>query len=139
MEALTSLPGDAAQLAMLFQNLLSNALKVHPSGLPLVSKVQASWVSADSVPLSDIAGRRALAYHRIDIVDNGIGFDEKYRDRIFDLFQRLPGKNEFAGTGIGLAICEKVVSNHGGAVTATSQPGYGARFRVYLPSDVKTS
>jgi signal transduction histidine kinase len=72
-------------------------------------------------------------YHCIEITDNGVGFDEKYTERIFQVFQRLHGKNEFAGTGVGLAICEKVVANHGGAITAHSQPGQGATFRVYLP------
>lgn len=73
-------------------------------------------------------------YHRIDVVDNGIGFDEKYLDRVFQVFQRLHTKSEFSGTGIGLAICEKVIANHGGAITAVSQPGQGATFQIYLPS-----
>jgi signal transduction histidine kinase len=75
----------------------------------------------------------AQTYHQIEVIDNGIGFDEKYKDRIFQVFQRLHGKSAYAGTGIGLAICEKVVLNHGGVITAYSQPGQGATFRVYLP------
>jgi signal transduction histidine kinase len=75
----------------------------------------------------------AAEYDRIDVSDDGIGFDDKYVDRIFQVFQRLHGRNEYVGTGIGLAICEKVAANHGGAITATSQPGQGATFRVYLP------
>ncbi len=67
------------------------------------------------------------------MTDNGIGFDEKYLDRIFQVFQRLHGKNVYAGTGVGLAICRKVVENHRGAITADSQLGAGATFRVYLP------
>ena len=74
-----------------------------------------------------------MIYHRIDVADNGIGFDPKYVDRIFQVFQRLHGKNEITGTGIGLAICEKVAANHGGAITANSQIGQGATFSVYLP------
>nr|WP_240543498.1 ATP-binding protein [Spirosoma foliorum] len=66
--------------------------------------------------------------------DNGIGFDEKYADQIFRVFQRLHGKNEYGGTGIGLAICQQVVNNHNGAITATSKPGEGTTFRVYLPA-----
>ncbi len=65
--------------------------------------------------------------------DNGIGFDEKYRDRIFQIFQRLHGRNEYEGTGIGLAICRKIVDRHGGAIMATSTPGAGAKFIITLP------
>ncbi len=65
--------------------------------------------------------------------DNGIGFDEKYRDRIFQIFQRLHGRNEYEGTGIGLAICRKIVERHGGAITASSSPGAGAKFIIMLP------
>lgn len=68
-----------------------------------------------------------------EVVDNGIGFDEQYVDRIFQVFQRLHGKTRYVGTGIGLAICAKVVANHGGAITAHSQVGQGATFWVYLP------
>jgi signal transduction histidine kinase len=67
------------------------------------------------------------------VEDNGIGFDEKYRDRIFQIFQRLHGRNEYEGTGIGLAICRKIVERHGGAINASSSPGAGARFTITLP------
>ncbi|GLU57004.1 hypothetical protein Dfri01_64650 [Dyadobacter frigoris] len=85
--------------------------------------------------LSDVkaADLSHKAYHRIDITDNGIGFEQKNAHRIFQVFQRLHGKHEFAGTGIGLAICEKVVINHGGMIKATAQKGAGATFSIYLP------
>jgi len=67
------------------------------------------------------------------VEDNGIGFDEKYRDRIFQIFQRLHGRSEYEGTGIGLAICRKIVDRHGGSITANSSPGAGARFIIALP------
>jgi light-regulated signal transduction histidine kinase (bacteriophytochrome) len=66
-------------------------------------------------------------------VDNGIGFEQHYVDRIFQVFQRLHGRQQYSGTGIGLAICQKVVNNHGGAIVASSQPDQGATFSVYLP------
>lgn len=128
-----TLLGDQSQLRQLFQNLLSNALKFHQMGLQPIVEMSACVISSAELPTSVRPSRAAATYHRIDVSDNGIGFDEKYLDRIFQVFQRLHGRNEFVGTGIGLAICEKVVANHGGAITATSKPGQGAIFSVYLP------
>ena len=130
---LPTLTGDASQLGQLFQNLLSNALKFRQADTPPLIQVWAQPVKSVDLPAGVKPSRVAVEYHRIDVVDNGVGFEEKYLDRIFQVFQRLHGKNEYAGTGIGLAICEKVVTNHGGAITATSQPGQGATFSVYLP------
>jgi len=71
---------------------------------------------------------------RLTVRDNGIGFDEKYRDRIFEVFQRLHGRDEYEGTGVGLAICRKIAERHGGAITANSREGEGATFVVTLPA-----
>ncbi len=134
VDPLPTIQGDSQQLGQLFQNLLSNALKFRrPDSSPHV-RVRTQAVSAHDLPSAIRPARQALVYHRIDVSDNGIGFDEKYVDRIFQVFQRLHGRAEFTGTGIGLAICEKVAANHGGAITATSQPGQGATFSVYLPA-----
>jgi PAS domain S-box-containing protein len=138
IEGLPTVVGDAGQLSQLFTNLLSNALKFRrtdESGNPLPPRIRftTQLVLAHELPPGVKPTRNASRYHQINITDNGIGFDEKYLDRIFQVFQRLHGKNEFAGTGIGLAICEKVVANHGGAITASSQLGEGATFSVYLP------
>ncbi len=135
---LPTVKGDPSQLSQLFQNLLSNALKFQPADPPGALtvphiRVTTKQVSATDLPPSIKPIRETAAYSCIDVVDNGIGFDQKYAERIFQVFQRLHGRNEFAGTGIGLAICEKVVANHGGAITAVSQPGRGATFSVYLP------
>lgn len=133
VESLPTVQGDASQLGQLFQNLLSNALKFRkPDATPLI-RVSAQEVTASQLPYLVKPTRPARSYHRINVADNGIGFDDKYVDRIFQVFQRLHGKNQYAGTGIGLAICEKVVANHGGAISAISQPGQGATFSVYLP------
>jgi|GEM_PF-673612 len=131
--ALPTIFGNASQLNQLFQNLLSNALKFHRPGVrPLIS-ITAAPVPKTDLPPEVKPARASRQYYRIDVADNGIGFEEKYLDRIFQVFQRLHGRNQYAGTGIGLAICEKVVTNHGGAITATSQPGQGATFSIYLP------
>ena len=71
---------------------------------------------------------------RLTVADDGIGFDEKYLDRIFQVFQRLHGRTEYEGTGVGLAICRKIVERHGGDITAQSAPGQGATFVVTLPT-----
>ncbi|GAB3773881.1 hypothetical protein GCM10028818_15850 [Spirosoma horti] len=133
VDPLPSIKGDASQLAQLFQNLVSNALKFGHSGAKPVIEVRTECVTATDLPLAVRPVRAAVTYQRIDVSDNGIGFDEKYVERIFQVFQRLHSTSKYAGTGIGLAICEKVVVNHGGAITARSQPGQGTTFSVYLP------
>ncbi|MBO0930458.1 PAS domain S-box protein [Fibrella aquatilis] len=130
---LPTVQGDASQLGQLFQNLLSNALKFTRPGIPPQVNITVHTLPAAALPHILKPAREADTYYRIDVADNGIGFDEKYADRIFQVFQRLHGRGQFAGTGIGLAICEKVVANHGGAITVTSQPNQGATFSVYLP------
>ncbi|WP_461129678.1 PAS domain-containing sensor histidine kinase [Spirosoma aerophilum] len=133
---LSNLPvvqGDSLQLNQLFQNLLSNAIKFRRmNGIPQI-QVIAHRLNRVDLPPDVQPTRLTTTYWCIMVSDNGIGFEEKYRDRIFQVFQRLHGKDEFSGTGIGLAICQKVVTNHGGVMTADSQPGQGASFRVYLP------
>jgi PAS domain S-box-containing protein len=115
---------DAMQMHQLFQNLIGNALKFHQKGKPPVIRV---YVESRDFP--------ELADHMLRLVveDNGIGFDEKYLDRIFTVFQRLHGRTEYEGTGIGLAICRKIAQRHGGDITARSIPGQGASFLIALP------
>lgn len=134
--------GDVAQLHQLFYNLITNAIKFRqPDQAPVINISSRLIVGTelDEYPLTDIImeakftdGRRR-AYYEITVADNGIGFDERYSDRIFQVFQRLHGRSHYEGSGIGLAICKKVADNHGGAITAFSQAGQGSRFVVYLP------
>lgn len=133
VDLLPTVMGDSSQLGQLFQNLISNALKFRRAGFPPVIGIRSQMLAADQLPASISPAQNAPFYHQIDVKDNGIGFDEQLVDQIFQVFQRLHGKNEYAGTGIGLAICQKVAVNHGGAITATSQIGQGAMFTVYLP------
>ncbi len=120
--------GDAVQLQQLFLNLIGNAIKFAKAGLPPVVKITSKQVQAEFL------GRRGPACE-ISIADNGIGFDEKYLDRIFTIFQRLHGRHEYEGTGIGLAVCRKIVDRHGGYLTAKSKVGEGATFVLTLPTE----
>jgi PAS domain S-box-containing protein len=131
---LPTIEGDASQLVQLFQNLLSNALKFRRDDVVPTIRIRARQLPLADLPTTIKPTRSAAVYHQIDITDNGIGFDEKYLDRIFQLFQRLHPKRSYAGTGVGLAICQKVVDNLGGAITASSQVDQGATFSVYLPA-----
>ncbi len=133
VESLPSIMGDESQLRQLFQNLLSNALKFRQPQTRLRIRISAQLVAGTDLPPSLKTARPAASYHLICVEDNGIGFDEMYLDRIFQVFQRLHGKNQYPGTGIGLAIVQKVAANHGGGVIATSRVGLGSTFQVYLP------
>ena len=100
---------------------------------PLESVYLPATVSVPGELPAELADLGQKSFLVIEVTDNGIGFEEKYKDRIFHPFQRLHNRLAYSGTGIGLAICEKVVANHGGAITATSQLGQGATFTIYLP------
>jgi PAS domain S-box-containing protein len=121
---LPTIDADGLQMRQLLQNLISNALKFHKPG-------QAPHVTIEGKLLNDDKETNALC--QISVADDGIGFDEKYLDRIFAIFQRLHARNEYDGTGIGLAVCRKIVERHGGTLTARSSSGQGATFIVTLP------
>lgn len=125
---LPTLEADPLQMRQLFQNLIGNALKFHKPG---VSPVITVYAEAAELPAE--GNNPSLPAWCISIADNGIGFDEKYLDRIFQVFQRLHGRTEYEGTGVGLAICRKIVERHSGSMTAMSVPGEGATFLVVLP------
>ncbi|WP_232073986.1 sensor histidine kinase [Spirosoma aureum] len=118
-----------SQMDHLFTNLISNALKFTRADVQPLLRIQANPIDGSTYP-ELISGR---LYFEITVEDNGIGFDEKYLDHIFKVFQRLHGKSEFEGTGIGLAICKRVTVSHHGHITARSQPGKGTTFIVVLP------
>ncbi|MEO6001270.1 MAG: ATP-binding protein, partial [Chitinophagaceae bacterium] len=121
------------QMRQLFDNLLTNAIKYyHPQRDPLIQ------VSYDIVPGSELTSEEANPngnYHKISIIDNGIGFDPAQSDKIFNLFQRLREKTDTSGTGIGLAICRKILQNHKGYIEAVGKLNEGALFFVFLPFD----
>jgi light-regulated signal transduction histidine kinase (bacteriophytochrome) len=114
--------GDPSQLSLLFQNLLGNAIKFSDHDAPRVS-VTASIEGAEA---------------QFAVRDNGIGIDPQHAERIFQPFQRLHGEDRYEGTGIGLAICQRIVSHHGGRIWAESTVGAGSTFRFTLPLGVET-
>jgi signal transduction histidine kinase len=122
---------DPIQMRQLFQNLIGNALKFHYKDRPPVVKVYSTSLNPGGGHVNGSAS--TAEFCQICVEDNGIGFDEKYVDRIFQVFQRLHGRNEFEGTGTGLAICRKIIERHGGTITARSQPEQGATFVITLP------
>ncbi|GEM_PF-1138552 len=128
VEELPVLEADPMQMRQLFQNLLSNALKFHRPGVPPEVRVRSRIL-----PAGNETENGTREYCEIEIEDNGIGFEEKYLDRIFAVFQRLHPRGTYEGTGIGLAICRKIAERHGGSISARSAPGHGAVFVVKLP------
>lgn len=123
---LPEIVADSLQMRQLFQNLISNALKFQSQDTTPIVKVYAETLSdGDSC--------------RIYVEDNGIGFDEKYLDRIFGVFQRLHGRSEYEGSGIGLSVCKKIVERHGGVITAQSKSGKGATFIITFPLSIENS
>ena len=128
---LPTLNADPLQMRQLLQNLLSNALKFHRDDAPPLIKIYSRRLLGQEHKPSGILPMAEV--YQLFIEDNGIGFDEKYLDRIFNVFQRLHSRNEYEGAGMGLAICRKIVENHGGSITAKSTPGQGTTFIVTLP------
>lgn len=124
VEPLPSIDADPTQMHQLLQNLIANALKFRRAEIPPLIEVRGT------IQQDEEAG---LAVCRLEVADNGIGFNEKYLDRIFSPFQRLHGRSEYEGTGMGLAICRRIVERHNGTLTAQSTPGEGSQFMVSLP------
>ena len=123
---LPEVKGDNVQLRQLFQNLISNSLKYSKEEISPVVSITYERVNKEINGLS-------VAFYMIEISDNGIGFEQQYVERIFKVFQRLHGRSEYPGTGIGLAIVQKVVENHNGYIEAKGEPDEGAIFKIYLP------
>jgi len=116
-DPLPSVLADETQLIQLFQNLVGNAIKYQKPGVPRVH-----------ISAAKNGGKKWI----FSVKDNGLGIDSQYLEKIFGMFQRLHKREEFAGTGIGLAICKKIVERHGGSISVESQPGHGSTFRFAL-------
>ena len=120
-DPLPSLDIDELQIGQLFQNLIGNALKFRGPGVP---RAHVSVVASEND-------------HQVTVSDNGIGIEPAYSERIFQIFQRLHGREEYSGTGIGLSICRKIVDRHGGRIWVESTPGQGSVFLFTLPADAR--
>jgi signal transduction histidine kinase len=120
---LPSLQADPLQMRQVFQNLIGNALKFKKS---------------DVAPVVSVSSKCVGDAYEITVKDNGVGFEQQYADKVFEVFQRLHGRSDYEGTGIGLAIVRKVLERHGGSVRAKSSPGQGSEFLLTLPGSEKT-
>lgn len=129
VNALPRIEADPMQIQQVFLNLINNALKFHRPEAPPRVTISATLVEEPSQQ----ENRPGREMYRIEVADNGIGFESKYAERIFQIFQRLHGRSEYEGTGMGLAIVRKIVERHGGSITATSVPGVGSTFVMMLP------
>ncbi len=123
VEPLPVVSGDARQLGQVFQNLISNALKFRGPAAPLIR----------------ISAKRAGEFWEFSVADNGIGIEPRFAEQIFEVFRRLHTREEYAGSGIGLAICRKIIHRHGGEIWVLSPPGQGSNFQFVLPAAGKTA
>ena len=123
-DPLPTVLADEMQLIQLFQNLVGNAIKYQKPGVPRVH-----------ISAAKNGGEKWI----FSVQDNGLGIDSQYFERIFGMFQRLHKREEFSGTGIGLAICKKIVERHGGSISVESQPGEGSTFRFALAGSERNS
>ncbi|MDB5193534.1 MAG: hypothetical protein JWQ96_3097 [Segetibacter sp.] len=119
-------------MKQLLNNLISNAIKFRQQGITTKVQVVAQEVVPEEKETMNLGGSES--WYKISISDNGIGFEQMYANKIFQIFQRLHGKTDYPGSGIGLAICKKIVDNHKGFISAKSVLTEGATFTIYLPS-----
>jgi PAS domain S-box-containing protein len=122
------------QIQQMFINLLGNSVKYSKANVPPEIQIDYRKISLQQIGQLVLPAKKD--FHKFTFSDNGIGFSEEYSQRIFELFSRLHNKDEIAGTGIGLAICKKIVENHKGYILAKGKPGEGAVFEIYLPEDI---
>ena len=132
-DPLPTIDAIPVQMSQLFGNLISNALKFAKPEVPVRIRITVETLSPDEVG-STPELKEAELYHKITVADNGIGFSMANASQIFDIFQRLHSKSEYEGTGIGLAMCRKIVENHGGKIYAYGEMGVGARLTMLLPA-----
>lgn len=131
VDTLPEIEAISLQMSQLFSNLLSNSLKYASTDKKLAIKISASLLNKNEKKEASLDP--SIAFCKIQFTDNGIGFSKEHVDKVFQIFQRLHGKSEYAGTGIGLSICKKIAQNHQGDINALGSSGKGAIFNVILP------
>src|SRR5262249_16665168 len=119
------------QIKQLFTNLIENALKFSRKDVDPVIQIKCKTVTGSNNGYGIALG--SSTYYQVSISDNGIGFEEEYFEKIFGVFQRLHGRKEYEGTGIGLSIVKKIAENHQGTIIARAKPNEGAEFILFLP------
>lgn len=122
------------QIQQMFINLLGNSIKYSKADVAPIINIKYKKINTNKI--GNLVLPTKKEFHQFTFSDNGIGFSQEYSQRIFELFSRLHNKDEIAGTGIGLAICKKIVENHKGYILAKGKPGEGAVFEIYLPNDI---
>lgn len=137
VDELPTIEANSSQMHQLFQNLISNALKFHKKECPPEITISSSIIAGKEAVKESANLFQEKKYWKITVTDNGIGFDNQYLDKIFLIFQRLHGRSEYEGTGIGLSICKKICEQHKGDLTASGIEGDGASFHIYLPTSDK--
>jgi light-regulated signal transduction histidine kinase (bacteriophytochrome) len=120
-----------SQMKQLFDNLLSNSIKFKRQNTHPLINIRSTRLTHEQKEQYKLD--QSKNWFKIDFSDNGIGFEPEYKERIFQIFQRLHGKAEYPGSGIGLAICKKIIDQHSGIIYATAEPGNGATFTIILP------
>ena len=131
-ENLPVIIGACVQISQLITNLLGNAIKYSRPGINPLIKITSSVIGGESI--EHTSANKQTKYHAIKIADNGIGFEQEYANKIFEPFQRLHAKNEYSGTGIGLVIVKKTITNHKGFIIAEGKPNIGSTFTIYIPT-----
>lgn len=135
--ALDTICADPLQMRQLLQNLIGNALKFHQEDVAPIVHLAGRWLApGDPHRALNPTCNDDVPVYALRVADNGIGIDAQYRDRIFQVFQRLHGRNQYEGTGVGLAICRKIVERHNGIITVQSTPGIGSQFVILLPMSI---
>jgi signal transduction histidine kinase len=131
IDALPVIEAIPSQMKQLFDNLLNNSIKFRKTDIHPIITIRCLRLSRRQKELHRLD--TANTWYKIDFSDNGIGFEPEYKQRIFQIFQRLHGKTEYPGSGIGLAICKKIIDQHKGLIYATGEPDNGATFTIILP------